>query len=64
MPDAESVAPSLRSAGSGVDRSQIEARLRLTPADRFRLGVTASRRMIALRQRLRPLDQRADVDRV
>jgi hypothetical protein len=37
----------------GADLAQIEARLRLTPEERFRLGVRASRKMIELERRLR-----------
>jgi hypothetical protein len=37
----------------GVDLAQIEARLKLTPEERFRLGVRASRKMIELGRRVR-----------
>jgi len=47
---------------TGVDLSQIQARLRLPPAERFRQAVIASRRMIALRRRLRPLGEPTDAE--
>jgi hypothetical protein len=53
MPSPEHPNPSPPTSESGVDLAQIEARLKLTPDERFRLGVSASRRMIDLGRRVR-----------
>lgn len=54
MPEPAVTPAALAAAETGVDLAQIEARLRLSPAERFRQGVQASRRMIELRERARP----------
>ena len=53
VPSRERPIPSPPTSDRGVDLAQIEARLKLTPEERFRLGVRASRRMIDLGRRVR-----------
>jgi hypothetical protein len=57
MPGREPRIPSPPTSESGVDLAQIEARLKLTPEERFRLGVRASRKMIDLSRRVRRHDE-------
>ena len=59
-PDQSPTAP--LPVDNGVDMTQIEARLRLSPAERFRQGVIASRRMIEFHRRIRPTSHQ-DADR-